>query len=517
MLLNSGCRKPASANWDVDLAIPVVNSSLNIKNFLSDTIFKSDTTRLLRLYLNREVAAIKLDSLIKLPDTTAAISYTMPFTYTLAPGAQANFFPPADLVFNIPNGGKLRRADIRKCLLNVKFSNDAGQPLDLVYRVTSATKNGSVFTITETIPVGVHSLVKTYDLSGYSLNLRGPTNNGFNTLVQSYSVSVKADAPGNALLTTGTHTLMEVSYQDVIPEYVEGYFGQQTVTLTPSAADLGITQTVRATNFMLSEATLNLKLLNELGVEFNGSLENIRAINSVDAKTVTLQTSQLSNMNINRATRQGNVVRASVKQFAFNNGNSNLAPFISALPNQLAYQGTININPLGNISGYNDFAYYNTGVRLLAEMSIPLKFNADYFTLTSKADVDFSGTAQLDNVRGGNFVIIANNGYPLDAQLQAYMLDAQQNVIDSLFVPGTNTLARGTINGQNLVVSPVKSKVYVPVNAEKISHLKKCKQIRVNSKFLVPPGPETVKILETYQFDLNIVAELTYNVSAAGN
>ncbi|MCC6372768.1 MAG: hypothetical protein IT236_17320 [Bacteroidia bacterium] len=262
---------------------------------------------------------------------------------------------------------------------------------------------------------------------------------------------------------------------------------------------------------------MNFKILNEFGAEFTGSLTDIKAINTADNKVVTLNNNQLNTLNINRATRSGNVITASEKPLQFNNANSNAAAFISCLPDKLTYQGSINLNPLGNISAYNDFAYYNTGVRILADIIIPLKFSANYFSLQSDADIDFSEIKQLDNVKGGNFVILATNGYPFDARLQAYMLNAQNQVIDSLFINGANTLARGQLNSQNIVVSPSSSKIYVPVSTDKIANLKKCRRIRIITKVLVPPGPPDIEIRENYEFDINVVAELTYKIATSGN
>ena len=514
IILFFSCRKPTNANWDVDLVIPVVNSSLNIKNFLSDTIFKADNTGLLHLVVNREIASIKLDSLLNLPDTTINQSFPVFFSTTVAPGFSIPLLPTTDLTFNIGDGIRLKRADIKKCLLKVKFSNDIPEPLAFTYQIPSATKNGSIFTIKETIPTGNNSLVKTYDLSGYSLNLKGLTGSFYNTIIQNYTILINPDATQPITVTAGQALKIELSYSEIVPEYVEGYFGQQTIVLKSDTAKLGLSQNIKASNFLLSDVTMNMKLLNEFGVEFNGSLENITAFNSAERKSVTLQTTQLSNMNINRATKSGVTVQPSVRPLLFNKTNSNIVPFISVLPDKVAYQGTINVNPLGNISGYNDFAFYNTGIRILADIDIPVKFSADYFALTSTATVDFSKTEQLDNVKGGNFVIQTNNGYPFNARIQAYMLNEVGLVIDSLFINGANTIEKGQLNSEtNLVVKPVKSSIYLPVTANKIDNLKKCKKIKILTKFLVPSGPPDIQILESYKFDINIVAEITYNVA----
>lgn len=514
-LLFFGCRKSTDANWDVDVVLPVVNSVLNVTNFVSDTLFSTDNTGLLHLVVNREVAAIKLDSLLSLPDTTIPkipLLNVSPFSPTAYVGVPFNQFPASEQVFDIPNGVSLKRVDVREGSMTIKFTNNLTEPLDLIYKIQGATKNGTDLTITETIPTGTNSLVRTYDLSGYSIDMRGISGFKYNTIVQTYTVGLSTQATSSLVLKFGDGATLDVSYSKIVPDFVEGYFGQQVIDLPLDTARFGFSDNFTASNFMLSEATMNFDLLNEFGAEFSGNLSNIKSINTQSNKVESLGSNQLANVNINRATRAGTAISPSVKSFSFNSGNSNVVPFISNLPDKLTYQGKIKVNPLGNISGYNDFAFYNTGLRIIAHIDIPLKYTADYFELRNTTKVDFSNVAQLDKVNAGNLVILASNGYPFSVRLQAYMYDENSAILDSLFITGANTLDRGTVNFANEVISPTQKRILIPVGQNKIINLKRCKSIKVVSKFLMPTNPPAIKIQENYELKLNIIAELNYNV-----
>jgi hypothetical protein len=515
ILLVVACRKSTNANWDVDAVIPVVNSWMSVRNFVNDSLFQSDQSGLMKVRLNREVAAIKLDSLISVPDTSFSIPFTntfvIPLTFTV--GQAITAFPPAELNFNISGGVKLKRIDVRKGMMTVNFSNHLTEPVDLVYKIISATRGSEVLTVSETVPPGNNALVRHYDLSGYSLNMRGLSGQGYNTVVQTYTFGLSTTASNSLTVNYGDGANIEVSYSGLVPDYVEGYFGQQTIDIPRDTVSLGLSDNFRADNFMLSDATMDFTILNEFGAEFSGQLADNASINSPGGTVVQLQTSQLSNININRASRSGTTVSPSTKQISFNASNSNITAFISNLPDKLAYQGRVIINPLGNISGYNDFAYYNSGIRILANIDIPLKFTAGYFELRSDTDVDFSDIGQLDRVNSGSFMITATNGFPFSVRLQGYMYDAANTLLDSLFVPGANVIEHGTLNGANEVLSPVQKKITVPVNKTKIGHLKSCKKIRIVSRFIMPPNPPEIKILEHYEVKVNIVAQMNYNVS----
>jgi len=508
------CRKPVSANWDVDVVFPVVKSSLNIKNFIGDSIFSADNTGLLSLNVSREITAIKLDSLLSLPDTSIVNSFTVPspFGIALVPGQALTFFPSTELNFNISNGVALKRVDIRTGLLKVKFTNDLPEPLDLLYIIPSALKNGQPLTLAVTVPPLNDTLFKTYDLSGYSMNMRGLSGNAYNTIVQAYTVSL---SPGANSVTAnyGSGAKAYLTYSKIVPNYVEGYFGQQTIDVPLDTARFDVFENFQASNFLLHSATLNFKILNEFGAEFTANLSNIKSVNSLNNTTVPLTNGLLSNINVNRASKVAYTIYPSIKTISVTNANSNIVPFLSNLPNKLTYQGTIKVNPLGNLSGYNDFAFYNTGIRVLADINIPLRFNASYFKLISNSNVDFTNVKQLENVNSGNFVISALNSYPFRAQLQAYLINEQNQVIDSLFTPGNNFMEKGAVDGQNIVTAATQSKLNVPVTKVRIENLKKTKTIKLVTYFIMPPNPPDIKLYENYSFDINIVAELNYNVN----
>src|SRR6185369_5406780 len=152
-------------------------------------------------------------------------------------------------------------------------------------------------------------------------------------------------------------------------------------------ARLDIIKTFTASNFALSEGSFNFKVLNEFGCEFTGTFSNIKSING--SSVFPLTTNQLANLNINGSTRAGNTIFPSIKTISLTGTNSNILNFLSNLPDKLSYQGNIRVNPNGNW-GFSDYAYYNTGIKVLADINIPLKFTANYFKLASTTKIDFA-------------------------------------------------------------------------------------------------------------------------------
>lgn len=512
ILVFFSCRKETIASWDVDITGPVVSSKLNIRNFLTDSLFTTGANGVLNLRYNREVAYIKVDSLLKLPDTTITNTYTTPVTLTLTPGQNMNFLPPSPLTFSISNGVALKYGVIKKGILTVKYSNTISQPLDFVYVLPGVNKWGFPFKISESIPPGNNSLIKSYSMDGYSIDLTAGGTANYNTITQTYSLSLSTSAQ-SVVASPGTGAKIELSYSEIVPQYVTGYFGQQIVPVDIDTARLDIFNNFNAINFQLSDATLDFRIMNEFGAEFSGSLSNIKSLNTINQTSVNLNTQQLSVININRAFQVNNTVNPTVKLISLNKNNSNILPFLSNLPNKITYAGNISLNPLGNTSGFTDFAYYNTGIRVLADINIPMKFEADAFILQSNSPIDFTTLDQLDNVNYGNFIVSARNGYPFDAIVQAYLVNDQNVIIDSLFVPNNNVIAKGITNSQYVVVAPSSQRLMIPFDKTKLENIKKSKSMKLNAKLIMPlPQPPDITIKDNYEIDIDIIVDVNYKV-----
>ena len=105
----------------------------------------------------------------------------------------------------------------------------------------------------------------------------------------------------------------------------------------------------------------------------------------------------------------------------------------------------------------------------------------------------------------------AINNYPFSAQIQGYVLNDQNQIIDSLFIPGQNTIASANADINNNVTNSVASKIFVVLNADKINNLTKCKQIKFVSCLFLPNQPTPIKINEDSYLDLILSANLNYS------
>jgi hypothetical protein len=512
------CKKETT--WDVDLAIPLAKSYLNISNFFGDTIFQADPNGLLHIAFSKDLINYTMDSLVNLPDTTVTLGYTLPFSQALSAGvviySNAASTTDREIKFDVSNGVELNKAIVRSGYLKVDYSNTYNQPLDFNYIINSASLWGNLLTINQTV-AGNSSFTKTYPLNGYNINLTGQSGNKVNTLVQTYTISTSPSGVASTL-QPGQGLIIKLSFVDIVPEYVQGYFGQQDLSFGPDSTSLGFLGNFSPSNLMLTQSAINFRIINEFGVEMSSSINSMKSIKTSPANVVTLNAGNLlQSINVNRANKTNNPsnpVFPWLKQINVNSSNSNLNPFLQNLPNYLGYSIKATLNPLGNISAGNDFAFYGRGLIVIADVDIPLALSANYFSLVNFSKVDLTQLKELNDVNSCDIIMQTRNNYPFRAQIQGYMLNDQNQIIDSLFVPGQNIIESAITDGNNVVLNYVDSKLIASFDKTKITNLTQCKQIKFVSYLYLPNQPTPIKINEDSYLDLVVHAYLNYNVRA---
>ncbi len=511
------CRKETS--WDVDAAIPIARSHLDLNNFFADTIFKADPTGLLHLSYSKTIINYSLDSLVKLPDTTLNYGYVIPAGSLGVNPNDVLYSSSQETQVNVSNHVEVARAIVRKGTIKAEFTNSASQPINFNYQILSANLWGNIFTIDETVPGGSPSnptkLTKYYAIDGYELKMTGLSGNKINTIPEQYTIKVAPNAQP-ATFNAGEGLTVKVSYNSVVPDYVQGYFGQQTLSFGPDSTYLGILKNLQVSGLALQQANINFNIINDFGVDFSTNIQSVTSINDMNNQVVHLNAGNLlSAVNINRAGKTNipsNPVYPYYKQISLNSSNSNLLPFIENLPDYLGYSVKAQINPLGNVSGSNDFAYYGYGLKVVADMDVPLTLSANYFKLVSYPKIDLTKISQLDNVNSCDLILQGTNNYAFSAVMQVYMIDSNNQVIDSLYMPGNNVLQSAVVDASNNVIQPVYSKIVSRLNSDAIRHLKSSKQLKIVSYFYLPNQPTPIKIHSSDYLDLIFNIDVNYRV-----
>lgn len=515
-ILFSSCRKEMEkASWDTDILTPLINASMTINNILPDSILQANPDSSLKIVFNNDLYKIDMDTLFNIGDTTVRNGYALPFATTLNPGQVIPFPSSTSTTYSLP-GIELKTVIIKSGFVSFKVKSEIREVTTYVYSIPCATLSGVAFSKPITVPAragttpGIYN--QTFDLTGYTIDLTGPAGTQINTIYTSLTAQVSGAALDTVLVTPSDSLIIDNTFFDIIPYYAKGYFGNNTYNVGPTTSDFTLFDRIVDGTILLEDVDFNFKLENPIGMDARLFVNNISSINTRTGTTINLVNSMIgSTININRASESGGIVYPTYANFPLNTTNSNIKPMIENLPNKFGYSMQIITNPMGNISGSNDFIYSDRLMKASLDMEIPLSLVATNLTLQDTLDLNISQTDGTQNIHEGTITLFANNGFPFDAQVQLYLLNESNAVTDSIF-GYANTIVEAPINAALRVVGKKLTKISIPISESKMDLLYDTKKVVMKVKFNTSAQPQYIKIYSEYSIDIKVIGDFNYTI-----
>lgn len=375
------------------------------------------------------------------------------------------------------------------------------------YFIPSATKDGQIFKLFFDLPPaevgGSTSITEFFDFSGYELDLTGKDNDTINTI---YTQS-RGWIDSSGVLT---HISLEdslfitVKVKDVVPSSAIGYLGRDTIEETQSV-EVELFQDLEGT-FDLNQVEVSLMTENFIGA--NGKI-NIRELSAIrDNQSISLESNNLNNfflINPGVQTNQAETpVTSTTSQILFTESNSNIDQLVELKPTEFDIDVEVIINPDQN--NEPGFLYKGFGVTNELQLKIPLNISANNLHLTDTSDVNFSIP---EGITSGTFILIAENSYPLETNLDIMLLDQAGLEIDEL---STNSqIQAGEINSDGMVIQSKKTVINIPFDNTN-GEINNTKKIAFKGSFNTKPEDQTVNIYNNYDLKLKLVINTSYGI-----
>lgn len=519
-LIWSGCRK-GDPSWDTGIVLPVAHASLSIDNLVADSLVNTNADGSIRLVYSSNFLGIDTDTLFEIPDTSIANYYFLPIPATLNPSQPIITNAPSSTTYGL-GAIQLVFAQIERGTMNITMQNDVQSIMVVHYRIPSATKNGIPFDTTFNVaaaPDNTHSVFQTLviDLAGYDIVMTGQNGNQVNTVSTLFSAIVDPNASQTVAVNPSDTVGVINTFSGVRPSYIRGYFGNQTMDVGPEESDFAAFSRVHAGQLGLDSLSMSLHLENYIGMDSRLTINNIWSRNTRTGQSVYLTNSLLgSPININRAmyTNTWPPVSPSVYDFHFNNGNSNVKALVENMPDKLGYDLRLVTNPLGNVSGNNDFFYTDFGINTRLDVEMPLNFYADHILVADTVETDFSGITNKEDILKGTLTLYAQNSFPFSADLQIYLLDANGLISDSI-VASPNSIASGITtvsSGYTISAGFTSSQIRIPLNETQTQALLSSTRVVMKVILDTNSAPQYVKIFNTNRLDLQLSADFDYHI-----
>jgi hypothetical protein len=502
-------------SWDTEILAPLVNASLDINNLLPDSVLQANADSSLKIVYNNDIYNLNIDSLFVIPDTTIHNSYGIPFNFNFSPGQVVINNNVAETTYELGEA-ELRTIIIKSGFVKYSVKSRIKEVTNFVYSIPCAKLGGVPFAINVTVPAAVGPVEGVYnqvfDLSGYTIDLTGIANNKVNTIYTSLTASISPSAASSVLVANTDSMIIENTFYDIIPYYAKGYFGQTTTDVGPAFSDFTLFSRITDGTLQLEDVSFNVHLENSIGMDSRIIINNLTSINNRTGNSLSLSNSLIgSPININRAAESGGIVYPTYADFPLTTSNSNIKPMIENLPDQFGYSLKLITNPLGNISGSNDFIYSDRLFKASMNMEIPLSLVATNLTLADTLNLNISNNEGEQDIKSGTITLIAHNGFPFDAQLQFYLLDGNMNITDSIF-GYTNTIDEAPLNSSLRAIGKKETRISIPFDKDKMTRFYNTEKILLKIKFNTSAQPAYVKIYSDYTIDVRLVGDINYTV-----
>jgi hypothetical protein len=512
LVLFFSCRKEMEkASWDTEVIAPLIDASFDISNLLPDSIVHQNADSSLEIVYQKSIHNFDIGNMFVIPDTGFHNGYATIFNSMLDPGQILPLPSIPETVYQLP-GVELKTFTVKTGKVVFKVKSKVREVTNFIYSIPCATYGGIPFSVNIEVPARVGNIPgiysKEYDLAGYIINLTGISGSKVNTIYTKVQASISPAALDTVLVTPFDSLVIDNKFSDIVPKYAKGYLGQNTIDVPPTQTDLSFFDRMGG-NVKLEAVKFDLSLDNFIGVDARATLKNLKAINTHTNKTVVLNTNTMA-VNINRASDNAGLITPSHASFPLTTSNSNIKEMLENLPNKMEYQLKVNMNPLGNISGSNDFIYTDHLLNGYLDMRIPLSFIATNLTLSSVVNFNIS-SGDNRNINDGRLTLFANNGFPFDASIQLYTLNENGSIKDSI-IQTTTTIIQAPVNAQLKVTGKRLTKLTIPVNHDKMALLYDTRKVMLKIKFNTSSQPQYIKIYSDYTMDVKVTGDFNYTI-----
>ncbi len=512
------CKKENdNVQWDINVLGPLAHGTMSIENLIGDSSLNVNGNGAVSLMIDTSFANFKLDSIYQIPDTTL-ITYQIwpPFPQVIDSGQ--TFISSNNNVTLGVTGVQLKYALLKAGSIKIEIKNTLQSKILYSYTIPKALKNGIPFTVNFSVDsastTSPQFFSQSYDFSGYAIDLTGSTGGSFNTLA--YNVVAKADTDGVSFNLFGSDTLLNLktSLLDIAPNYVRGYLGQSDLSDNKSIS-FGFGNLISDGTILLDSVEMKFDVTNYIGADIQAYFNSITSVNNRTGQIIPLSNSTLiqNYLNINRAT-ESTPASFNVQPYVFsttlNNSNSNIKQIMESLPDSLIYDMALQLNPLGNISGSNDFIYSDKIVDTRIQVNMPLSFAANQLTLSDTIDFAIEDASDLDPIGPATITLYATNGFPFALNMQLLLLDVNNTVIDSLLVPGL--IAAGQLDVNNLVSASTLTKIPIPINENRKQNLTLTKKIKIRAALTTPAYPQLYQLFNSYHLDIKLIGDGEYHI-----
>ncbi len=504
---NFELKKLAQTEWNPNIAVPLINSSLSIEDLLAQDksgLIHVDSDKFCTLVYQGNLLSTVASDLIKFPDQ-ASVPYSASLDLTQISVLLANStitLPYAQKVdFNAgPNSPKIDSMIFKYGRIEISMQSDFEYNGKIKVEIPAAKQNGIPFSevfnlnYSGTVPVVVNAAI---DLTNYHFDM---TYGGTSTNQFAVNYELTLTGPGKAP-TTATNISFSYAFKNLQFDRIHGDLGQLPLSLDKDTVDISVFKnSLGAGIISLADPKLKMIFTNSYGVPIDA---HVSQLDAYSPNTTPYQVTGCPNPLPIYSPTLSQMGQSLTGSFTLNNTNSNLVTIIKSVPRSFIYKIDSKTNPNG--ATHNNFVLDSSRFKVDMEVELPLWGTAKNFVLLDTAE--FKMEEQLtDQIESATIRTYNSNGFPLDVAMQIYFTDSLYKKLDSLVLPYQLILKSAVVNPTTgKVVNPTEKVYDVLLTRERVNNLKTVSHILTKAVASTVSGGNTnIKIYSNYKIDLKI-------------
>ena len=482
-----------SAQYDAEYALPLLNTSLSIKDALEkfedlSTII-IDPDGVIHFTYSGDVITQSSDTIFKKINETLS---GVPIPITSKRMA---------LQLEFPDGISFDRLLFKKGILRWTFQHKHPDPVQFQMTLPQVSKDGQPLTLTGSLPG--------YSGSGtaptYLLGVLNPTAlDGYEVVPDPVTDSVYVEY--ELLRSNGqpdTATFVGITFDSLRFSYMEGYLGIQEHKGGRDTILIDFFDNWVRGDIYFEDPTVVFNIENSFGIPTESRVK-VFEVFTVQGDILPLESQYVTDGIAFPYPSIDEVGVIKRENFVFNKQNSNIDVILGAGPLAIDYDVDAITNPDSNtnIRGFiTDSSYYKVRV----EVDLPLYGRSFDFVGRDTFNIEFNN---YENVRNAEFKLVTVNGLPLDVAVQGYFLDESGTVLDSLFESRQRVIESAAVNSNGVSISPTEDVTFIDYPDARFDRIRTSKRIAIVAAFsTINEGQQSVKILadQAVQVKLGVI------------
>ncbi len=382
----SGCRLEPT-RWNADIALPLVDATWGWSEFLGDTLGEVTSGSPGVLRFQGKVAEVPLAELTLLPDTLVENVLSPAFAggpFEVPPGAVL-LDEQQDIVFQGIEQ-EFSRMTLEEGKIAYRVRSKTNGYVQLRYDFPSVTIGGVPVVLDVVLPPstdgGSQIEEGEIDLASATIDFTGASGTEVNRINSNLRIGTPADIPYTALVY-GTDSIdVQMLFTGLTVADVEGYFGQIDIDLNESA-DLFDAGRFPSGAVAAMPTQANLTVHNRMGADLAFWIESLElAGEAIDHPAMGME------QVLARADWSTDPPAADAWELDLLACTPNLFEALGALPADVAVNGTLQLNPLGDVTAGHDYLRASDPPYVSLDLELPLSVGVSGLVIREEVTVE---------------------------------------------------------------------------------------------------------------------------------